>query len=86
MEQFFVSLDKLARESHLTVAYTPKDLDQFKAADTCAAKPAGKALLFHPPEQGKNQNYFGYDCTKKILYVIILTKPFDRKPKTIYHN
>ncbi len=30
MEQFFVSLDKLARESHLTVAYTPKDLDQFK--------------------------------------------------------
>jgi len=30
VEQFFVSLDKLARESHLTVAYTPKDLDQFK--------------------------------------------------------
>ena len=30
MEQFFVSLDKLARESHLTVAYTPKDLAQFK--------------------------------------------------------
>ena len=30
MEQVFVSLDKLARESHLTVAYTPKDLDQFK--------------------------------------------------------
>ena len=39
-----------------------------------------------PLEQGKNQNYFGYDCTKKILYVIILTKPFDRKPKTIYHD
>jgi hypothetical protein len=45
-----------------------------------------KSPAVSPPEQGKNQNYFGYDCTKKILYVIILTKPFDRKPKTIYHD
>lgn len=30
MEQFSVSLDKLARQSQLTVAYTPKDLEQVK--------------------------------------------------------
>lgn len=39
MEQFFVSLDKLARESHLTVAYTPKDLDQFKVYTTEVYRP-----------------------------------------------
>ncbi|MGN0651872.1 MAG: HPr kinase/phosphorylase, partial [Gemmiger sp.] len=30
MEQFSVSLEKLAQESNLTVAYTPKDLDQIR--------------------------------------------------------
>lgn len=47
MEQFFVSLDKLARESHLTVAYTPKDLDQFKVYTAEVYRPghhAGRLL------------------------------------------
>ena len=44
MEQFFVSLDKLARESHLTVAYTPCELEKIKVtASKLSENPANAA-------------------------------------------